>query len=164
MNPAPPLRSTSRAPRAHLAGVTPAVLRFPDGRRIASELQIVSCTGGLLSLSHTVSQGSQVKLMFLGGGGSVLGGAEMLGPVTSTLQPFRFLSLGLEDRRRVGAMVQASAQNSAEERWIAKLRAASPLYQETPSTRLVKRAMGAVGFITLGLAAVMYLIQPTWLK
>ncbi len=40
--------------------------------------------------------------MFLTGAGSVLGGAEMLRPVTNALQPFRFISLAAEDHRRLG--------------------------------------------------------------
>jgi hypothetical protein len=149
----------------HLEGITPAVLRFQDGRRIASKLQVVSFTGGLLSLPHPLVQGSQVKLMFLAGGGSVLGGAEMLSPVTSTLQPFRFVSLALNDQRRLGAIIQTSCpQNNAEQLWIEKLRAALPIHQNVPRGRLVKRAMGAVGLITLGLASAMYLFHFQLLK
>ena len=67
-----------RRPRAHLDGKNPIVLRFQDGQRMGANLQVISVTGGLLSLSKSVDQGSQVKLMFLTEAGSVLGGAEML--------------------------------------------------------------------------------------
>ena len=53
-----------RAPRFRLAETTPAVLQFQDSRLTPGELQVISCTGGLLSLSKTVDQGSVVKLMF----------------------------------------------------------------------------------------------------
>jgi hypothetical protein len=109
MNVSPPLLTTQRAPRARLNEIIPAVLRFQDGRRLPSQLQVVSCTGGLLSVPSAVAQGSQVKLMFLTGAGSVLGGAEMLSPLSSTLQPFRFISLAQDDQRRLGAVIQASS-------------------------------------------------------
>src|SRR5438105_1702797 len=97
-----------RAPRVHLADSTPAVLRFQDGQRASGNLQVFSTTGGLLSLPRPVHQGSQVKLMFLTRTGPVLGSAEMLTPVTRTQQPFRFVSLQVDDRRRLGAAVQSS--------------------------------------------------------
>jgi hypothetical protein len=126
---------------------------------------VVSSTGGLLYLPHPVAQGSQVKLMFLTGSGSVLGGAELLSPVSSTLQPFRFVSLDQNDERRLGAIIQASRpQPDAEQLWIEKLRAASPLQEAPQQGRLVKRAVRAVGFITLALASAIYLIHPQWLK
>jgi hypothetical protein len=39
-----------RPPRLTFAQTTPAVLRFQSGRRIRGKLQVVSVTGGLLSL------------------------------------------------------------------------------------------------------------------
>jgi hypothetical protein len=163
MNVSPPLLTTQRAPRARLNEIIPAVLRFQDGRRLPSQLQVVSCTGGLLSVPSAVAQGSQVKLMFLTGAGSVLGGAEMLSPLSSTLQPFRFVSLAQDDQRRLGAVIQASsAPNNSEQLWIDKLRAASPLEPEPPRSRLLKRAMGAAGVITLGLASAIYFFHLPW--
>jgi hypothetical protein len=159
MNIPPPIYSQARAPRLHL-DTTPAVLRFPDGRQIASKLQVISCTGGLLALPQPLAQGSEVKVMFLAGGGSVLGGAELLNPITSTLQPFRFVSLPVSDRHKLAAIIQASSpQNNAEELWIEKLRAATSPRQDAPRRRFVKLAMGVAGFITLGLASVMYLFH-----
>jgi hypothetical protein len=168
MNALPPFLATQRAPRAHLEDIIPAVLRFQDGRRVPSQLQVVSSTGGLLSLPHPLAQGSQVKLMFLTGSGSVLGGAEMLTPVSSTLQPFRFLSIAQDDQRRLGAIIQAAQpradqpQNNAEQLWIDKLRAAAPLHPEVRRGRFLKRAIGAVGVLTLGLAGALYLFHIQW--
>ena len=119
-------RPSWRWPRAHLDGNNPIVLRFPNGQRTCADLRVISLTGGLLSLSQPVVQGSQVKLMFLTGSGSVLGGAEMLRPVTNALQPFRFVSLTADDNRRLGTLIrERSPQNKSEEVWIEKLRAAS---------------------------------------
>jgi hypothetical protein len=164
MSSLPQLHSQQRAPRAHLAGVTPAVLRFQDGRRTSGRLQLLSLTGGLLSLSNLLVQGSQVKLMFLTGTGAVLGGAEMLSPVTSTLQPFRFISLTADDQRRLGATIQASLyQDNAEQQWIEKFRAAS-VHGNGPRRRLFKLVIGAVGLAALGLASAVYLLHFHLLK
>lgn len=163
MNVPPPVLARQRAPRVHLEDIIPAVLRFQDGRRVPSQLQVVSSTGGLLSLSHPVAQGSQVKLMFLTGSGSVLGGAELLNPVSSTLQPFRFLSLAGDDQRRLGEIIQSSrSENDSEQVWIDKFRAALPLQPEPQQGRFLKRAMGAAGFITLGLLGALYLFHVPW--
>lgn len=102
------LHGSPRAPRTCLAETTPAVLRFQDGRRVPGKLKIVSLTGGLLSLSKSLDQGSQVKLMFLTGRGSVLGAAEMLRPVSWGLQPFKFVGLYDDDQRRLQAAIQSS--------------------------------------------------------
>jgi hypothetical protein len=74
-----------RAARVRLSDITPAVLRFPDGHRTPGKLEVISLTGGLLSLSAPLDRGSRVKLMFLTGTGTVLGAAEMLSPVASRL-------------------------------------------------------------------------------
>jgi hypothetical protein len=160
----PQLHRQQRAPRARLAGVTPAVLRFQDGQRTSGKLQVLSLTGGLLSLSNPLTQGSQVRLMVLTGAGSVLGGAEMLTPVTSTLQPFRFISLASDDRRRLGATIQAALlSDNREPQWIAKLRAAS-VRQKTAWTPRFKLLVGAVSLVAAGLAGATYLLHLQWLR
>jgi len=151
-----------RAPRVHLAGTTPAVLRFPDGRRASGKLQVVSLTGGLLSLSSPLVQGSQVKLMFVTRAGSVLGGAEMLSPIANDLQPFRFVSLAAGDQRRLGATIQPSPPQPFEEQWIEKFRAASA-NRHQPRNRLLKLA-GAVGLLGLVLASTICIFHFHWLK
>ncbi|HEY6769090.1 MAG TPA: hypothetical protein VI386_30470 [Candidatus Sulfotelmatobacter sp.] len=157
MNFSPPLEQQQRAPRVHLEGFTPAVLRLSDGRRVPSNLEVISSNGGLLSLSQPIDQGLQVKLLFLTGRGSVLGSAEMLSPVASTLQPFRFVTLAVDDERRIDAIVRASMpEHNTEQIWIDKLRAASPLEPEMRRGRLVKTAVGAFGLITLALASAVY--------
>jgi hypothetical protein len=75
-------------------------------------LQTVSVTGGLLSLSKLLSQGSEVKLMFLTEAGPVLGAAEMLGPVPNGSQPFRFTTLYDDDRRRLQTAIQSCQDQS----------------------------------------------------
>jgi hypothetical protein len=161
--------SQLRAPRVHLADFTPAVLRFQDGQRASGQLQVLSVNGGLLSLPGPLDQGSQVRLMFLTRTGAVLGAAEMLSPVTSTQQPFRFVSLPVDDRRRLGAAIQSSLnqdtanQEAAEQKWMEKLRAASSC-DNRPRSRLFKFGVGAValGIFCLGFA--FYLLQVHALK
>lgn len=111
----PPPQSSRRAPRMRLAENTPAVVRLQDGWRIPGKLQVISVTGGLLCLSKLLSQGCQVKLMFLTEAGSVLGAVEMLSPVPGGLQPFRFTTLRDDDRRRLQAAIQSSQERSRRE-------------------------------------------------
>ena len=101
-----------RAPRTSFAETTPAVLRFQDGRRVPGKVQMISVSGGLLSLAKPVDQGSRVKLMFLTPGGSVLGAAEMLSPITWSLQPFKFVGLYDDDQRRLQAAIQTSIEQN----------------------------------------------------
>jgi len=134
------------------------VLRFSNGQRTCADLQVISLTGGLLSLSQPVVQGSQVKVMFLTGAGSVLGGAEMLRPVTNALQPFRFISLAAEDHRRLGTLIwERSTQNKSEQVWIEKLRAASAQHKEPRPWRL--KLAAALVLFTIGLATVAHLLH-----
>jgi hypothetical protein len=157
-----------RAPRINLADFTPAVLRFQDGQRASGKLQVLSVNGGLLSLPSPIDQGSQVKLMFLTHAGTVLGAAEMLSPLTSTQQPFRFVSLPADDRRRLGAAIQSlnlngANKDAAEEKWMEKLRATSSS-ENRPRGRLFKVAAGAVALGILGLGCAFYLFQVHLLK
>lgn len=159
MDSLPQTRSPWRAPRARLEGHLPAVLRFPDGQRIGAHLQVVSLTGGLLSVSQPAVEGSRAKLMFLTRSGAVLGGAEMLPPVGNTLQPFRFTTLAGDDHRRLGALIwEQSSQHQSEQIWIDKLRAASVPRPEARSWRL--KLAGAFALLTLGLATAAYLLHP----
>jgi hypothetical protein len=162
MNSSPQSRPPWRVPRAHLDGQNPAVLRFANGQTTGANLQVISVTGGLLSLSQPVVQGSQVKLIFLTGAGAVLGGAEMLRPVTDGLQPFRFISLPADDQRRVGALIGELSQNKSELAWIEKLRAASAQQNEPAFWRF--KLAGVIGLLTFGLAIAAYLLHSGLLK
>jgi hypothetical protein len=163
------LHAQLRAPRINLADITPAVLRFEDGQRASGKLQVLSVNGGLLSLPTPIDRGSQVKVMFLTHSGPVLGSAEMLSPLTSTQQPFRFVALPVDDRRRLGAVIQSTLnlntanQDAAEQKWMEKLRAASNR-ESQPRRRLVKFAAGAVVLGMLGLGCALYLVQVHALK
>jgi hypothetical protein len=163
------LHAPLRAPRVHLTDFTPAVLRFQDGQRASGQLKVLSVNGGLLSLPDPIDQGSQVKLMFLTHTGAVLGAAEMLSPLTSTHQPFRFVSLPVDDRQRLGAAIQSSLnanivdQDAAEQKWMEKLRAASSC-QSRPRKRFFRFAAGVVALVILGLGGAFYLLQVHPLK
>lgn len=154
-----PTHSGQRASRIKLTDSTPAVLRFKDGRNTSGKLQVVSVTGGLLSLQRAVHQGATAKLMFLTRKGPVLGAAEMLPPMSSTLQPFRFIALDKDNHRRLHQTVQAELGNAGdataaagncvpEEDWIRKYRAAVTEGGK-PEKKLIKMLFGA---FTLGAA------------
>ncbi len=104
----PQPQASRRAPRTCFAETTPAVLRCQDGRRVSGKLHVISLSGGLLCLSKPLDQGSQVKLMFLTGRGTVLGAAEMLSPISWSLQPFKFVGLYDDDQQRLEAAIQSS--------------------------------------------------------
>ena len=159
----PQSRPPWRFPRARLEGRNPAVLRFADGQTTGANLRVISVTGGLLSLSEPVIQGSQVKLIFLTGAGAVLGSAEMLPPVSNGLQPFRFVSLAADDHQRLEALIgQQSSQNESEPAWMEKLRAASA--QQSEPRRWRFKVAEVVGMLTLGLATAAYLVHCGLLK
>ena len=128
-----PQNANYRSPRVRLVDMTHAVLRLPNGRQSRGKLETVSLTGGLLSVSPMLDQGSRVKMMFLTQMGPVSGVAEMLSPVSAARQPFRFTSLEESDERRLRAAVQSCltqnlvqnpGENPAEQAWIEKYRAA----------------------------------------
>ena len=120
-----PQRSASlRAPRICFTETTPAVLRFGNGRCVPAKIQVISLSGGLLCLSKPVDQGSRVKLMFLTCSGSVLGAAEMLSPISWSLQPFKFLGLHDADQRTLQAAIRSSLdQNRLDQGLIERYRA-----------------------------------------
>src|SRR5712692_5535787 len=105
MSSSPQSRPPWRYPRAHLDGNNPIVLRVPNGQRIGANLQVISVTGGLLSLSKSVDQGSRVRLMFLTEAGSVLGGAEMLPPSAIGCSP----SASFRSRQTISAVSERSS-------------------------------------------------------
>jgi hypothetical protein len=109
----PPPQAPQRAPRTCFSETTPAVLRCRDGHRVRGKLQVVSLTGGLLRLPKPLGRGSRVKLMFLTSSGSVLGVAEMLTPVTWSLQPFKFVKLYDDDEIRLQGAIQSSLNRTS---------------------------------------------------
>jgi hypothetical protein len=163
MNSSPQLNPQWRFPRAYLDGQNPAVLRFANGQTSGANLRVISCTGGLLSLPQPAAKGSQVKLIFLTGTGAVLGGAEMLPPVASDLQPFRFVSLAEADQKRVGELVsEHSTQPEPNDEWIEKLRTASA--HRTEDSQWGFKVAGVVGLLTTGLATAAFLLHVGLLK
>jgi len=153
--PQPPARR--RAPRFRLADVAPAVLQLHDGRRTSSEVQVISHNGGLLSLLTPLHQGSIVKLMFETHRGSVLGTAEMLVPVSSTHQPFRFVALPESDRSTLQAAFQSPLyRNTDEEEWIEEFRAAVVNWNPYPWSRRVRTIPAALILAALCLGSVIY--------
>jgi hypothetical protein len=164
MNALPQLDFKPRVPRLRFENSTPAVLRFHDGQRMSGEIQVVSLTGGLLSLPTPLTQGSRVKVMFVTDAGSVLGGAEMLSPVSGTQQPFRFVSLAVQDRRRLESIIPVSVYHDiTEPDWMKKLRAVSEDRYAPPPSR-VKLAVLAVSLMALGLAGATFFLHVPLLK
>jgi len=146
-----------RAPRFRLADVVPAVLQLDDGRRTSSEVQVISHTGGLLSLPTPLEQGSIVKLMFETYRGPVLGTAEMLFPVTSTQQPFRFVALPESDQSTLQAAFQSPLyRNTDEEEWIEEFRAAVMHWNPCPWKTRFGAILAVVTLVALCLGSAVY--------
>jgi hypothetical protein len=119
-----PRTPVPRPPRVRFAEVTPAVLRPKNGKCMAARLQVVSVTGGLLSVPRPLDRGTNVKLMFVSKKGTVSGAAEMLAPISWTEQPFRFLSLEDQDQRKLKAAIQSSMDGTKERHaWLENFRA-----------------------------------------
>jgi hypothetical protein len=87
-----------------------------------------------------------------------------LSPVSKTLQPFRFVSLGLQDRRKLESVIPVSVyQDITEPDWMKKLRAASE-DRYTPRKSRVRLAVVAVGLMALGLVGATCLYHFQLLK
>jgi hypothetical protein len=97
-----------RAARLHLADPTSAAVRFQDGSCVPARLQVLSVTGGLLRVPRPlpVDRGADVKVMFLIRTGLVAGAAQMLHALCWNLQPFRFVELPTEEKRKLEAVVR----------------------------------------------------------
>jgi hypothetical protein len=166
MNSLPHQSSGRRAPRVRLENSPSTVLRFENGRLLPGTLQVVSLTGGLLNIPEPQRPGSLVKLMFMAQTGPVLCAAEMLKPVSAHRQPFRVLSLGVGDQRRLRATIDLHAKASGkhpEEEWIEKYRAAiSPV--KRPRKGLRRMALAAMVLGVIGVASVMYALNTHLLK
>jgi hypothetical protein len=148
-----------RATRLRLAEITPAVLRFQDGFRTQGHLEVVSVTGGLLRIAKPLSQGSQVKLMFVTQAGPVSGAAEMLSAITWNQQPFRFVGLEEDDHRRLRTAIHSfPGQNRGEQEWIDKYRAAV-VQGNRPRRRLFRVLAAAVALATLCLGCAIYVLK-----
>jgi hypothetical protein len=103
---APQTEFRERAERVAFEEKTPVVVRFAGGVRCSAQLQIVSITGGLLSLQRPVQPGAVGKLMFLTNKGCVAGEAQMLTPVAWDRQPFKFTTLHDDDRYRLQTLIK----------------------------------------------------------
>lgn len=108
-----------RSPRVRLPCATPAILRSKDGNRCKGELQVVSLTGGLVSLPVPLGRRSPTKATFVTRMGAIHGSIEMLTPVSSDLQPFRFLTLSGGSQRRLTTAIRSYlAKNNVVEELI----------------------------------------------
>ncbi len=149
------LHANWRAPRFRLTETTPAVLQFQDCSFRPGELQVLSRTGGLLTLSKPAEQGSVVKVMFRTHRGPVFGTAEMLRPVSCGRQPFRFVGLEEDDQRRLQALFQSGLyRNTDEEEWIEEFRAAIVNWNPRPRGRFLGTVLAAITLATLCLASI----------
>jgi hypothetical protein len=127
-----------------------------DGSSSRGTLQTISLTGGLLSVSSTLDRGSRVKLMFLTQTGPITAAAEMLSPVSSTQQPFRFVAIEQGAQQRLRIVVESQLQ--PPEAWIEKYRAA--MYrQNSPRRKAFRVVLTSLAVITLFLGSALCLLH-----
>jgi hypothetical protein len=139
-----------RAARFRLAETTPAVLEFQDSSTTPCELQIISRTGGVLSLAKVLDQGSAGTLMFRTHKGLVFATAEMLPPLSGTHQPFHFVDLKEDDERTLLAAFQSGLyRNVLEEEWIEEFRAAIVNWNPPRRRHLFRPVLAAATLATL---------------
>ena len=150
MTPSYQMYANKRAARFRLAESTPAVFEFQDSSAAPCELQIVSRTGGVLSLSKVLDQGSVGTLMFRTHKGLVFATAEMLSPISGTHQPFHFVELKENDKRTLLTACQSGLyRNIQEEEWIEEFRAAIVNWNPPKRRRSFKPVLAAGTLATL---------------
>ena len=154
-----PQHAQQRAARLQLGEGIPAVLRNPEGGCNQASLKTVSLTGGLLSLPKGLDEGSSCKVMFVTHTGPVLGTAEMLSPVGHNLQPFRFVSLHQNDKRKLGEAIRTCLEpDDSRQQFIEKYRTVAAKRDMRVQHR-TKHIFGIAILITLGLASFLYLLH-----
>jgi hypothetical protein len=159
VNALPHPKPDCRAPRVSLTETTHAVLRFEDGGRAQGHLEVISLTGGMLSLPKPVQRESRVKLMFLTPTGPVMGTAEMLKPVSWSQQPFRFVAIEQDDQRRLQESIHSEfGQARKEQEWIEKYRATLS-HRHPQRKRLFSTPLAAVTLAMLSLGSAIYLFS-----
>lgn len=112
-------------------------------------------------MTNMLDCGSRIKLMFLTQTGPVLGAVEMLNPVSTTRQPFRFVALAEGDQYRLRTVIQSSL-NAGEQAWIEKYRAAVA-HQKPGSRGVVRIVVESLTLLTL-LGSAIYLFNLHLLK
>lgn len=158
MNSLPQPYPVLRAPRVRPAERTPVVLRTDSGARASAQLEVVSLTGGLLSLSDIFDRGSRVKMMFLTATGPVMAAVEMLTPSSWTQQPFRFLALSSDEQRRLRALTSAPGPSTpADTDWVEKYRSA--VQQQDPPRRRLKAILASLTISAICLVSLFYALR-----
>jgi hypothetical protein len=102
----PPRHPIPRPPRVRPADAPPAVLRAKDGTCTSGRLEVVSVTGGLLSMARPQQQRTIAQLMFVTERGPVMAPVEMLPALSWAQQPFRFLQASQADQIRLRRAIE----------------------------------------------------------
>ncbi len=97
----PQPHSSQRARRFRVSEVTPLAVVFSDGMQISGRLEAVSATGGSAQLESLLPPSTLVHLTFRTPVGPISTVAEMLQPLDSMRQAFRFIGLDEGDRARL---------------------------------------------------------------
>jgi hypothetical protein len=154
-----PQHAQQRAARLQLGEGIPAVLRDPNGDCNSASLKSVSLTGGLLSLPQGFDEGYSFKLMFVTHTGPVMGAAKMLGPVSNNLQPFQFVSLHQNDKRKLGEAIRTCLEpDDSRQQFIEKYRIVAAK-RDNRTRRRTKMIVTVSSLVALGLGGLFYFIH-----
>lgn len=154
-----PQHAQQRAARLQLGEGIPAVLRDSQGGCNQASLKTVSLTGGLLSFPNGLDEGSSCKVMFVTHTGPVLGTAEMLGPVGHNLQPFRFVSLHQNDKRKLGEAIRTCLEpDDSRQQFIEKYRTVAAQRDARTNNRK-KKMFSIASLAALGISSCWYLFH-----
>ena len=154
-----PQHAPPRATRIQLGEGIPAVLRSSEGGCNQASLKTISLTGGLLSVPQELDEGSSQKLMFVTHTGSVLGTAKMLAPVDSHLQPFEFVSLHQNDKRKLGEAIRTCIEpDDSRTQWIEKYRVAAEKHGRHKQDR-TKKILTIGSMVALGIVGLVYYLH-----
>ncbi len=160
MTPSYQLNANRRPPRFRLTQKTPTVLQFQGSTVTAGELQVISRTGGLLSLSTLLEPGSVVRLVFPTHRSSVSGTVEMLRPVAWNSQPFRYVDLEMEEQDRMYRAFQSGLyRNLEEEAWIEEFRVVAANWTPPRRRHFLKPLLAAATVATLCLGSLLYVLS-----
>ena len=159
------LHAKRRAPRFRIAETIPAAFQLQDSSVIPGVLQVISRTGGLLSLSGFAQEGSSGTLVFRTHRGLVSGTVEMLRPVFGGQQPFRFMGLEADEENRMQAAFQSRLyRNLEEEEWIEEFRAAVRNWSPPRQRHFFKPIVAAATVATLCLGSLLYALSAHLLR
>ncbi len=96
-----PTKRPTRAPRYTLSAPEPVLLTLGPSNKLAGRLAALSLTGGRMRLAKPLAVGTFADLTMTTVAGTFTAPIEMLKPLASGMQPFRFVQIDPGYRKRL---------------------------------------------------------------